>query len=198
MSDTIDDTYSMVSVAVFYAICKLLSVAVVWLGGYIAERDMSDRFTRQVFLQREQAPPLLHMVTILGWVYVGVMSMVVAVVLVAMYISSTTTIEMFIVTIWVTLDVALFLILERVLGGSITQSVSNKVYFNYNTEGHRAIRAVRHMLTNTMMFVSLLPFAALMTPRRSALLGNKLLTMPAFQKASSKLRSVRGKFGKKK
>ena len=52
-----------------YAICKIGAVVGVILGAYVAQRDMSERFIRRVYLQKKPPPSLVSMVSTVMLMY---------------------------------------------------------------------------------------------------------------------------------
>ena len=73
------------------------------------------------------------------------------------------------------MSVMLFAIVAMVIGRSIASNIANQVYFNYKTEGLRAIRAMKRMLAKSLVPLAALPVtAALMPASRAAFLGSML------------------------
>ena len=157
--------YNTFVVALLYCVAKLVSLGLVWVSGYVSERDMSEAFTRLVYLERKSPPKLGRMVSTQISTYLGSMIALIALFMLIMYMCSNTPPEQAIVAVWLTFDTCVTVVIIAALGDAITKSVSDQKYFNYRTEGLRAIRSVRHMLVGTMLIICLFPFASALTAR---------------------------------
>ena len=157
--------YSPFVIAIVYCLAKLVSLSLVWVSGYVAERDVNEAFTRLVYLERKSPPSLGRMASTQVTTYMAMMVVLISVFMVVMYMCSNTSPEMAIVAVWLTFDVCVTVLIMVALGDAVTRSVSDQKYFNYRTEGLRAIRSVRRMLVGTMLIVSLFPFASALTAK---------------------------------
>lgn len=157
------EDYSFLSIALVYCVAKIVSLSAVWISGYVAERDVNEAFTRMVYLERKTPPRLSRMVTTLVSTYFAMMVALICLFMLIMYLGVYPNSEMAIVAVWLLFDACITILILCALGQAITQSVSDQKYFNYKTEGLRAIRSVRRMLVATMMIVCLFPFAASLT-----------------------------------
>lgn len=166
MSDDITtENYSTFVIAVVYCIAKLVSLGLVWIAGYAAEKDVNESFTRLVYLEKKSPPPLNRMVSTQVSTYLGSMVGLIIVFMGVMYLCANTTSEQAIVAVWLLFDACITVLIMVALGEAITKNVSDQKYFNYRTEGLRAIRSVRHMLTGAMLVVCLFPFASALTAK---------------------------------
>jgi len=157
--------YSAFVVAIVYCVAKIVSLGLVWVSGYVAERDINEAFTRLVYLERKAPPRLGRMVNTQVSTFLASMVALILVFLLVMYLCSNTAPEMTIVTIWLVFDACVTVLIMVALGDAIARSVSDQKYFNYRTEGLRAIRSVRRMLVGAMLIVCLFPFACALTAR---------------------------------
>lgn len=158
-----------------YVVSKLCSIASASLGTYIGARDLSDRFTRQVYLQGKTPPPLSSFATTVALTHVLMMGACLSASLFAIYIHHGTSSDMGCLLAWVTIDVALFSILAITVGNTLANSVGNQVYFNYKVEGLRAIRAMRRILQRSLSMLACLPLATLVHPMHASWLGSSAL-----------------------
>jgi MFS family permease len=167
--------YSPFVIAIVYCIAKLLSLSLVWVSGYFAERDVNEAFTRLVYLERK-APPDLSRILV-------AMVALVSVFMLVMYLCSNTSAEMVIVALWLIFDAGMTVLIMLAIGSAVTKNVSDQKYFNYRTEGLRAIRSVRKMLVGTMLVVSLFPFATAITAKTTNGTVAKILSSQVLRNA---------------
>lgn len=160
--------YSPFVIAMVYCSAKIVSLALAWLSGYAAERDMNEAFTRLVYLERRAPPKLSRMAGTHVSTYLVSTVLLLCLFMLVMYLSSNTPMEQAIVAVWLLFDACITVLITSALGAAITRSVSDQRYFNYRTEGLRAIRSVREMLVGTMLIVCLFPFASALTARTVA------------------------------
>jgi hypothetical protein len=181
----VDADYSTFVVAIVYCMAKLVSLSLVWVSGYVAERDVNEAFTRLVYLERKSPPQLGRMVSTQVSVYLASMVALVLLFMLIMYLCSNTSSEQAIVAVWLVFDVCITVLIMVAVGEAITRSVSDQKYFNYRTEGLRAIRSVRQMLVGTMLIVCLFPFAASLTARTTNDTIARIITSEAMRNLRS-------------
>lgn len=169
--------YNGLVILALYCTTKALLLACAWVAGFVAERDMSEAFTRLVFLQGKQAPKLGRMTGVMMGTFIGLACLLMIVVNVVMYIASNTPMEILVVDAQIALDVAMAVIVAATIAGSVAATVQNRVYFNYDTEGLRAVRAVRAILTRVLLVTTVLPFACATPPQW--IIGHVLRLMQA-------------------
>ena len=180
--------YSMWAVVLAYCSSKLLSLGLAWISGYVAEVHMNEKFQRVTYLQQQSAPSLSSMAGALVSSYFLMMLLLAAVISISMWIASNSTIEILIVSIWLIFDACIATATISALGFTVTKEVQERRYFNYQTEGLRAIRSVRHILVNTLLIVTLIPFASMLTMQSTSRVVSKLQN----SKAGLKLFKRRG------
>jgi ABC-type polysaccharide/polyol phosphate export permease len=88
--------------------------------------------------------------------------------------------------VWLVFDMCITVLIMVAVGEAITRSVSDQKYFNYRTEGLRAIRSVRQMLVGTMLIVCLFPFAASLTARTTNDTIARIITSEAMRNLRSR------------
>ena len=164
--------YNTIKIVGVYLAAKSIACMIAWISGYFAERDMSEAFTTLVYMQRKPAPPLSRMLqtTVLTYTFMSIA--LTALMMVAMYVtdrpSSTDKVaEKFMCGSWILFDMGISLLTIFVVGNIICKSIENQVYFNYRTEGLRAIRASRQMLVGLLIAVTTFPFAVIFTTKRT-------------------------------
>ena len=151
--------YSPGVITMVYCLAKIVTLGIVWISGFVAERDMNEAFTREVYLKRKAAPKLDRMVGTLVTTFLVSTLALIALFLLIMFLASNTTLEMGVVTIKLLFDACVSVLVMVLVGSAVASTVQHHTYFNYRTEGLRAIRAVRHILTGGLLVVSLFPFA---------------------------------------
>jgi hypothetical protein len=167
-----DQTYQGFVVILVYAISKILATALAWLSGYIAERDMNERYTTAVYLRENSGgdppspPSLWRMVSTFLASFAAMMIATTAVIAVSMWISDNAP-EMYVLVAWVVFDLGVTLAMTSLIGLVVNSCISNQVYFNYKTEGMRAIRAMRKILVRVLILLTLFPFASALTMQRT-------------------------------
>lgn len=184
--------YNMSSVVAAYAVTKLITLAIAWLSGYVAETHMSELYQRQVFIEGAEVPPRLWgLVNTMLVTYLCVTLALTAAVTMGMYTLSSRASEMWILFVWMMFDALVTSLVLAALGGTITKNVTDRRYFNYKLEGLRAIRAVRKILVNALLALTLVPFACALGAKRVDNLRIKL--KGPIQKARAQVSARLGK-----
>ena len=172
MAVSANQNYQGFVVILVYAISKILATAIAWISGYIAERDMNERYTTAVYLRENSGseppspPSLWRMVATLLTSFLAMMIAVSAVIAFSMWISNNSP-EMYILVSWVLFDLAVSLAMTSLVGLVVKNCISNQIYFNYKTEGMRAIRATRKIMVRVLILLTLFPFASALTMQRT-------------------------------
>lgn len=151
---------SLRDVTIAYATCKVVAALAVYLGAYIGERDLSERFVRLVYLQKKPAPATGSMVATIVLAYLLVVGACLCAVLFTIFVRRGSRADMSAVGTWVTIDLMVFALLATTIGQAVAGNVSNQVYFNYKLEGLRAIRALRRMLARALVPIAAIPITA--------------------------------------
>ena len=84
-----------------------------------------------------------------------------------MYTLSGQASEMWILFVWMVSDALVTVLVMAALGGTTTKNVTDRQYFNYKLEGLRAVQAVRKILVNALLALTLVPFACALAAKRT-------------------------------
>ena len=163
---------------VAYIACKVVSALAVYLGAYVGERELSERFVRRVYLQKKPAPALGSIVATTVLTNLLVVGACLCAAMFALFLRRGARSNMVILGVWVTIDLIWFTLLATVMGQAIASSISSQVYFNYKLEGLRAIRAMRRILGRSLVPVAMVPIAAMFMPATRAELIGATLSKP--------------------
>ena len=155
-----------------YATCKVVSAIAVYLGVYVGERELSERFVRRVYLQKKPAPGLGSIVTTAMLTHLLITGACLCAMFFTIFVRQGTRMDMATVGTWAAIDAIAFTVLGVTIGQAMASNVSDQAYFNYKLEGLRAIRAMRRMLERALVPLAAVPVAAIFVPAsRAAFIG---------------------------
>lgn len=174
MSTTLSSRDTMLA----YLVCKVVSALGVYLGVYIGERELSERFVRRVYLQKKQAPALGSMVATVVLTHVLVVGACLCTAIFGIFLRRGARADMNILGTWVAIDVLMFNLFAFTIGQAMASNISNQKYFNYKLEGLRAIRALRRMLGRALVPLAAVPMAAAFMPAERAQFIGATLSQP--------------------
>lgn len=159
VSQTVLDMY------LAYAACKVASSSALWIGAYVGERELSERFVREVYLQKKPPPALYSVVTTTVIMHTVLMLACIGVITFTLFSRNHDALNIQSLAAWAALDMLLINTVTAITGVSIANNISNQTYFNYRVEGLRAVRALRRMLSWAFAPLALLPVSAMLVSK---------------------------------
>ena len=142
----------------FVFVIKGVSVVMVLLAGYLAEKMASDQFVSQVYLKGKKPPELASMTTKMVALAVCGIFVVLATFVLAFYMGNMGSFLTLSCFVYASMDTMIFAALSIVILATIANIMTNKRYFNYELEGLRAIRAMRQVAATIMIVLLLIPY----------------------------------------